>query len=58
MRRKLQLKMAEEEREVEGLMSDEWQWVGRCSLKGGRGGVGLAVSKTTVLEEMSREGML
>ena len=59
----LQLQSTEEEREeVRGLLGKDWQWVERCRLKGGRGGVGLAVrvsvGTATVLEDMSSEGML
>jgi hypothetical protein len=63
VRNQLDLQATEEERlDVEGLLGEEWQWVERCRLKGGRGGVGLAVRRSagvaTVLEEWCSEAML
>ena len=63
VRRSLGLRESEEERmEGEALLGCEWQWLERCRLDGGRGGVGLALRRTcgvgTVLEEMSSAGVL
>ena len=63
VRRGLGVAETEEERdEVEGLLGSEWQWMERCRLLGGKGGVGLAVRRSVgvgvVMDAFCSEGML